>query len=155
MKRALAIILCLLLTTACFSAGAYDASPDYESQSTYTTTTTETETNDGVIIIDELTVESNTRSSSKRGTLTRTFVKNNNTIAVITLTATFSYNGSTVSVVSKSVTQSDTYNGWSFKQDSLASSGGTVTLTGRLTKILTSPVIVNMSITCDKNGNIT
>lgn len=153
MKRAMTIILCFLMTTACFSAGAYDASPAHESVSTYTIT--ETETNDGITIIDELTVDSNARSSSKKGTLTRTFKKNNNTIAVITLTATFSYNGSTVSVVSKSISQCDTYNGWSFTQNSLSSSGGTATLTGRLTKFLSSPVNVNMSITCDKNGNIT
>ena len=75
-------------------------------------------------------------------------------IAEIWIDATFRYDGNTVSVVSKSISKCETYDGWSFKQSSFTSSGGTVTLTGKLTKLLVLNANVNISLTCDKNGNI-
>lgn len=151
MKRAMTIILCLLLTAAsCFGASAYDASPTSETQITQTVT----ETDSNITIIEELIVQENARSSTRSATRRQTFMKGDDTIAVIALSATFSYDGSSVSVVSKSVSQCDTYNGWSFSRNSLTSVGGTATLTGQLTKLLNRPVNVNISITCDKNGNV-
>lgn len=93
------------------------------------------------------------RMAERTGTKTRTFTYNGETIAEISLMATFRYNGSTVSVVSKSVSNYTTYDGWSYQQNSLTSSGGTATLIGKLKKgpLSTS---VNFSITCDASGNI-
>ena len=93
------------------------------------------------------------RASERSGTKTRTFTYKGDTIAEISLTATFRYNGSSVSVVSKSVSDYTTYDGWSYQQSSLSSSGGTATVTGKLKKGLLS-VNVNFSITCDASGNI-
>lgn len=75
-------------------------------------------------------------------------------VAEIALTATFRYDGNTVSVVSKSISKCETYDGWSFKQSSFTSSGGTVTLTGKLSKLLVLNASVKISFTCDENGNI-
>lgn len=93
------------------------------------------------------------RTSERTGTKTRTFTYKGDTIAEISLTATFRYNGSSVSVVSKSVSDYTTYNGWSYQQSSLTSSGGTATLTGKLKKGLLN-ANVNFSISCDASGNI-
>lgn len=108
----------------------------------------------GIICIEEITVCSNARASQKQAVKNSTFKRDGTTIAVIAYEAVFQYDGSTVSVVSKSITQVDTYDGWSFKQNSFTSSGGTVTLTGKLSKLLILNTSVNLTLTCDKNGNI-
>lgn len=76
-------------------------------------------------------------------------------IAVIAFTATYRFDGTSVSVVEKTVTQTDTYGGWGYKQTLFSSSGGTVTLEGKLSKWLVFNNSISMSMTCDKNGNIT
>ena len=53
------------------------------------------------------------------------------------------------------MTQTTTYNGWNYQQNSFTSSGGTVTLDAKLTKLLFWNIEVDMSMTCDVNGNIT
>ena len=75
-------------------------------------------------------------------------------IGVIAMKGTFRYDGSTVSVASKSVTQTDTYEGWSYKQNSFTSSGGTVTLDAKLTKLIFLNIPFTMMLSCDKDGNI-
>ena len=75
-------------------------------------------------------------------------------MAIIAFSATYRYDGSSVSVISKTVIQTDVYNGWTFTQKSFTSSGGTVTLTGKLSKWLIFNNSISMSMTCDKNGNI-
>jgi hypothetical protein len=84
----------------------------------------------------------------------QTYHKNGVVIAQIAVTASFQYDGKTVSVLSKKVYQKDTYQGWSFTQTSFTSSGGTVRLKGTLKKSGNSSVSVDLSMTCDKNGNI-
>ena len=110
----------------------------------------------GLTYIDKITVEpSATRSSPSTHTLTRSFYDGETLIATIAFTATFQYDGSSVSVISKSVTQTDTYRGWSYKQESFTSSGGTVTLSGKLNYLLLfNSTSFTMSMTCDANGNI-
>ncbi len=151
MKTISTIFLCfVILFTSCFGANAYDGSSSTSSQVTQITTNNDS----GITIIDELVVQDFARSSTRTATRTKTYLDGDTTIAVIALTATFSYSGSSVSVLSKEISRCDTYKGWSFAQNSLSSSGGTATLTGRLTRILSRQVSVNISITCDKNGNI-
>jgi hypothetical protein len=104
---------------------------------------------------DELIICNKARSSTVTVVKTRTYKKSDTTIAVITVSATFSYTGSSVSVSKKQVTQSDTYEGWKYSQTSFTSSGGTVTLSGKLTRLLNSTVPVSVTITCDANGKIT
>ena len=156
-KSFVTIATCLILVIAsCFSVGAYDTYDTASFNQPDVITQVIEDPESGITIVDELIIQDTlTRSSSRTVTLKQTYTKNGNTIAVIAVTATFSYNGSTVSVTSKSVSQSTTYNGWKFTQNSLTSSGGTVSLSGKLTKLLNPTVPVNLSFTCDKNGNIT
>lgn len=152
MKRFLALFLSSVLLLSSLSLASAAPLPE---ESVSVEHYEEVYEEDGVTVTEELTVYSNARSNQKTAYKTGTYEKSGTTIAEITLKAVFSYNGSSVSVLSKSVSQCNTYNGWSFSQTSLTSSGGTVTLTGKLTKLLNSSVSVNLTLSCDKDGNIT
>ena len=109
----------------------------------------------GITIITTVTVPAiQARASTKTATARQEYTRSGATIAVIAVTGTFRYDGTTVSVVSKTVSQTDTYDGWSYSQSSFTSSGGTITLTGKLTKFLSWSVPVEITLSCDKNGNI-
>lgn len=114
----------------------------------------ETVLEDGTVVVTEVFDLSSTRSTDKTYANTKKIVRDGTTIGIIAITATFRYDGSTVSVVSKSVSQTDTYDGWSYKQNSFTSSGGTVTLDAKLTKLLILNVPFTMTLSCDKDGNI-
>lgn len=147
MKKLLSLIICLVFIFALtMPINATISSPAISSEQILL--------DNGIVVLTELFEISSLRSTSKSYTLRRTFTRNDETIAIIAITANFSYDGSTVSVISKSVSQSDTYNGWSFKQNSFTSSAGTVTLEGKLTKLLILNSSFTMTLTCDKNGNI-
>lgn len=108
---------------------------------------------DGTTITDELFEISVARTSTREYTRKKTITKDGATIGIIAIKGKFSYDGSKVSVVSKSVTQTDTYDGWKYKQNSFTSSGGTITLDAKLTKLLRN-IPFTISMTCDKNGNV-
>lgn len=151
MKKFLSLILCLAtlfsLTIPCFALETTTEPQVFLSE--------ETTTEDGITITDTLTVyDQAARSSTRKATRERTITKSGTTIAIIAITATFRFDGSTVSVVSKSVSKKETYDGWTFTQTSFTSSGGTVTLKGTLTKLLCPRYAVNMTLSCDKDGNI-
>lgn len=114
----------------------------------------ETPLGNGLIMIDEVSVQSQTRSTNKDYTRTKVISDGNKTLAIICLYGVFRYDGKTVSVVAKSVTQADTYEGWSYKQNSLTSSGGTIALDAKLTKLFVASIPVDMTLSCDKDGNI-
>ena len=109
----------------------------------------------GIVVVDTIT-ENNpiSRSMSRSVTREKIYYFNDEVIAEIAITATFRYDTQSVSVVSKSISKCETYDGWSFKQTSFTSSGGTVSLTGKLTKLLVLNANVSISLTCDENGNI-
>lgn len=109
---------------------------------------------DGIVIIDELYEVAISRTSTKEYTRKKTIMSGGTTIGIVAIKGKFSYDGSKVSVVSKSVTQTDTYNGWNYKQNSFTSSGGTITLDAKLTKLVVANVPFTISLTCDKNGNV-
>lgn len=148
MKRLCILVLCCTLLVSAMPVYASELSPATES--------TNTVLNNRITVVNELIVEpTQARSTDKSATLRQTFYDGDTVIAIIAFQATFRYDGSSVSVVSKSVTQTDTYSGWSYTQDSFTSSGGTVTLSGKLKYLLlfnSSPF--TMSMTCDANGNI-
>lgn len=146
MRRLAAICLCLVFLLALsIPVAANEITPVYSSVESL---------EDGIVVIDEVFEASNTRSTDKTYTRRRTFTREGTTIAVIAITATFRYDGTTVSVVSKSVSQADTYDGWSYQQNSFTSSGGTVTLSGKLAKLLILNSSFTMDLSCDKDGNI-
>lgn len=112
------------------------------------------ELENGITVYIEIIEESLARSSIKGYTNKKTITKGDVTVAVISIHGEFKYDGATVSVVSKSVTQTDTYEGWSYKQNAFTSSGGTITLDAKLTKLLVLSIPFTMTLSCDKNGNL-
>lgn len=85
---------------------------------------------------------------------TKVYTHDGVVIARIAITGSFTYNGSYAVVNSKSISKCETYNGWSFQQTSFTVSGGTITLTGKLTKLFHETKTVSISLTCDAYGNI-
>lgn len=147
MKRLLTICICaILLVSMVFSAYAAEQPQEEYGE--------ERVLGNGLTVIDEITVYPQSRSTDKQAERKRTLKDGDTVIAVIAFEAVFRYDGSTVSVVSKTVTQTDTYSGWSYKQNSFTSSGGTVTLDAKLTKLLIFNNSFTMTLSCDKNGNI-
>lgn len=108
----------------------------------------------GMSLTEEIIDVSSARSTDKAYICRSTYAQDGETMAIIAFSATYRYDGSSVSVISKTVIQTDVYNGWTFTQKSFTSSGGTVTLTGKLSKWLIFNNSISMSMTCDKNGNI-
>ena len=143
----LAIILLLNLNLGAFAASDEAGTVIYFQ---------ETNTEDGIVIIDKILLSPQfARSNTETATRTKSFYREGALIAEIKFAATFRYDGSSVSVISKAVTQTDTYSGWNYIQQSFTSSGGTVTLEGKLRKLLVLNVPFTMGLTCDVNGNIT
>lgn len=147
MRKIIAILICTTLIATL-------ATPAFAANSPQVISSERIELDNGITVIDEVIKESSSRATDATYTRRRTFDDDGTVIAVIAFRATFRYDGSTVSVVSKSVTQTDTYEGWSYTQNSFTSSGGTVTLSGKLSKLLIINSSFTMSMTCDKNGNI-
>lgn len=142
-------MLCILLICSLLVPAAAQDTVSAQTVSTQTI-----DLGDGWTVTEELIINDQARTASRAATKKQSFSKNGEAIADIAITGVFRYDGSTVSVSSKVVSQKDTYNGWSFTQNSFTSSGGTITLTGKLTKPLRVPGSVNIKLTCDKNGNI-
>lgn len=145
------VCACALIFSLAIPVFAVDASDNQTVLSTQ-----QFVTDDGITITQELIIQPQTRATySTTASLKSTFTRSGATIAIIAITGTFKYTGTSVSVTSKSVSQKDTYNGWSFNQSSFTSSGGTIKLTGKLTKLLLSSTSFTMTLSCDKNGNLT
>ena len=149
MKKMFALFLCISLICAL-------AVPANATEEPIVICSELTVLDNGMIVLCEiLEYAGNNRSSDIVRTKRSTFYDDSTIIAVIAITATFRYDGNTVSVISKSVSQCDTYEGWSYKQTSFTSSGGTVTLNAKLTKLLIFNEPIQLALSCDKNGNIT
>lgn len=116
---------------------------------------TETNLENGLTVIDKVIAYPQLRSDVRTYEYTQEITKSGTTIGVISIKGSFRYDGSTVSVVSKEVTQTDTYDGWNYFQGSFTSSGGTIILSATLTKLLNSSIPFTMTLSCDKDGNIT
>lgn len=147
MKRVISFILSITLFASM-------SLPTYATEQAEVIYSEEIILEDGITIKDEIIVYSQARSSNITATRQKTLTRDDTVIGIIAFKATFRYDGNTVSVVSKSVTQTDTYDGWSYTQNSFTSSGGTVTLEGKLTKWLILNTSFTMSLTCDKNGTL-
>lgn len=147
MKRILPLSICILLlvSTIPYTHAAEQADVIFSNEYT---------SENGLVVIDTVTVFSQSRTNGKTAYSEKSIYDGQTLVAYIRLAATFHYDGSSVSVVSKSVTQSDTYDGWSYVQNSLTSSGGTVTLNAKLTKWIILNTSFTMTLSCDKDGNI-
>lgn len=150
MKKTIALFLCVvLLIAASTPVSAAECNSITELNESYTIVL-----DDGTVITNEVIISSQSRSSTKTATRRATVTRDDVLVAVIAFQATFRYDGTTVSVVSKSVTQTDTYDGWEYVQNSFTSSGGTVTLNAKLTKWFIFNTPFSMTLSCDKDGNI-
>ena len=147
MKKIVSIILCL-------AALAGMLIPTYADTQKQVLSSTKTVLEDGTVVTDEIILYPETRAN-KTAERKKTFTRNDVVIAIVSFKATYSYSSSIVYVVSKSVTRSDTYDGWNYTQQSFTASGGTVTLSGKLNKLLVLNTSFTMTMTCDKSGNIT
>ena len=150
--RRLIAFLCSLLLIVTISPTTLAAS--YSSSDEHVIYYSQTDLGDGLVIIDEVIEYTNARSANKTYERKKILTYDGTVVGIIAICGTFSYNGSTVSVVSKSVTQTSTYEGWSYKQNSFTSSGGTITLNAKLTKLLVMNIPFTMTLSCDKNGDI-
>ena len=148
MKKIISVCICIILLFGVNPISVHA----YEQEQLLSHEITKLE--NGITIIDEVFQVSTIRSTTKTYTWRKTVKDDGTTIAVIAITGVFDYTGTTVSVVSKSVTQTNTYEGWNYKQNSFTSSGGTITLNAKLTKLLVMNIPFTMTLSCDKNGNI-
>lgn len=152
MKKTCIAILCFALLLFCVSP-AQAAEPFAENQTVYQT---ERILDNGIRVVSIIIFpNAQTWSSTQTAARQEKYYDGDTLIADIVITGTFRYTGTSVSVVSKELTKAATYDGWSFNQSSFTSSNGTITLTGKLTKLLILNANVNLSLACDKNGNIT
>lgn len=147
MRKLISLLTCILLITSTIV-------PVSALEPTSIVYSTNSTLENGLVVTHEIVDISATRSTDKTYQCKSTYSDDGTVIAVIAFITTYRYDGSTVSVISKTVTQTDTYEGWSFTQKSFTSSNGTVTLTGTLSKWLIFNNNIAMSMTCDKNGNI-
>lgn len=148
MKKIIALLTCLVVITGCIfpCSAAENSEVIYYAEETL---------DNGITVVDVITVSQiSARAMLRDADRSKTYRDGDTVIAEIAVTGTFRYDGTTVSVVSKSISKCETYDGWSFKQSSFTSSGGTITLTGTLNKLIFLNADVNISLTCDKNGNI-
>lgn len=149
MKKITTLFICVaLLLSVCnpvFAAAHGHQYDVYRSVRTVNGLTIETEV---------VNISQNRATDVQTYQYTNTLKEDGTVIAVIVFTATFVFNGVTVGIMSKSVTRTDTYDGWTYDQISFTGANGTVTLTARLVKGLIRTDDFSMSIICDKDGNV-
>lgn len=109
----------------------------------------------GDIEIETVTVIHNltSRSGSKSVDKTQTIKSSGKIIAEVTLSATFGYDGK-IAWVSSASSSHTTYDGWSYGSEKITKSGGTVSLTAKLSHLQYRDLSVNISITCSPTGQI-
>jgi len=114
----------------------------------------ETDLGNGITAVDEVLAHQKSCSRIGEYTLRRTFTRGGAEIAKIAVRGVFRYDGDSVSVVSTEALQADAYDGWRYSQDVHASSGGTIVLGGKLDKPLVGSIPFTMTLSCDKDGNV-
>ena len=147
MKKLFVSFICIAMLIAAVT-------PAYATSQENVITISETTLDNGLTVIDQVVISSSARTTDTTATRTKTIKDGDTVIAVIAFQATFRHDGATVSVVSKSVTQTDTYDGWEYVQNSFTSSGSTVSLSAKLTKWIILNTSFTMTLSCDKDGNI-
>ncbi len=149
MKRFISVCLCLAL----FFVLLLPVQAAEESRSTVISQK-EYILDNGLTVIEEITERTYARSSTKYGEK-RTVIKDGDaTIAIVIISGQFGYDKTSAWVISKNQVQVDTNDGWSYQQQSYTSSGATITLTFKLIKLLIANGPYSLSLTCDKDGNL-
>lgn len=147
MKKMMSVFVCCVMMLS-FSTPCYAASD------IHVLSISNEQLENGVTVTTTVFEDSLVRNSTKTVTNQKEYKSGGTTIAIIAIKGTFSYNGSTSNVTSKSVSRKDTYGGWIFQQDSFTSGASSILLEGKLKKTLHASVGVDLTLACDKNGNI-
>jgi len=147
MKKYISLFLALLIFVMAVPVGAAKSEVSRETEIIHT--------DSGDIEIETvLTIHNSLFSSgSKTVTKDRSYKYDGTVIAEVSLTATFRYTGTSASVTSSDSSYT-TYNGWSYKNESISTSGGTASLSAKLSKLLVGTVPVSISIKCSADGTI-
>ncbi len=148
MKRVLSAFLLVVLLATMFT-------PVFATQQSRVMDCREITLENGLRVVDELIEESSGRSTDRAYTRRRSIYEEDTLIAIVAFYVLFRYDGTTASVAYKSVTQTDTYDGWSYTQTSFTSSGGTVMLEWKLSKLLIFNGSFSMGVTCAPDGSLT
>lgn len=145
-------ISCFLafIVVACVMAPSVQAASDVY----HTTETIYTEFGEFEIETTTIIHDSMARSSSKSASKVQSVKQGGKEVAEITLFATFGYDGTTAWVVSANGSHT-TYDGWSYSNEKITTSGGTATLTATVSKLTGGRVPISISITCSPTGAIT
>ena len=93
------------------------------------------------------------RSNTKTADKSQTVKQSGTVVAEVTLSATFGYDGKSA-WVEEATGSHTTYEGWSYKSESITTSGNTANLTAKLTKLLNSNLPISISIKCTADGVI-
>ena len=93
------------------------------------------------------------RSSTKSASKTQSLKYGGVEIGKVTLSATFGYDGKTAWVEDMDSSHS-TSGSWSYGSEKISTSGGTATLTAKLTNLFDGTIPVNISMTCTPSGSI-
>ena len=93
------------------------------------------------------------RAQTARADKVQTVKYGGEVIAEVTLSATFGYDGDEAWVV-EAEGDSVTYDGWRYGSEEIEDSGGTVTLSAKLTKFAEITRNVDISMTCSPSGTI-
>ena len=148
MKRFISVCICLAL----FFVLLLPVQAAEESRSTVISQK-EYILDNGLTVIEEITETTYARSSTKYGEKRAEVKYGDTTIAIVIISGQFGYDKTKAWVISKNQVQVDTNDGWSYQELSYTSSGATISLTYKLTKLLVVNNTYSMSLTCDKDGN--
>lgn len=149
MKRTATFVLIIVCIISMFPAVAYADNPE---------TVIMLENGDYITVTKQ---ESPARASgTKTGSRTQTYVTSDGTTAwQAVLTATFSYNGATSSCTSSNCSVNVYSSSWYLVSKSATKSGNTATATFtmgyRVLGVTASKPTYQLSLSCDKNGNLT
>lgn len=149
MKRVLSIALAILLMMTAFPIGASAVCEDRII----------TYYDDGSYMVEEIWISSIRASGTVSGNKATTYYDNNNTaLWKATLSGTFTYNGSSATCTVSSCTVSIYNSAWYTISKSASKSGnaayGTGTVGEKLLGVTVQRVPFSLTLSCDKNGNL-
>ncbi|WP_251318353.1 hypothetical protein [Flintibacter muris] len=147
MKK-LSFLLALALMAGLMIPAVHATPNDYQS-----TEVTYSKFGDFEIVTTTILYDLPTRSNARAADKTLSVKYSGNVIADVTLSATFGYDGETA-WVSKTSSSHTTYSGWSYGSEKISQSGGTASLSGKLSHLLHGSHSVNISLTCSPTGQI-
>lgn len=157
MKRIISFILVVVLLSFCFSVSTFakdvQESITYYTDGSYTVITTQDADSAFAKVLQAL------RSVKTKTITAKHYDSSDNLEWTASLTGTFSYNGTTASCTNVSESKTIYDSSWRCTSSSCSKSGATATGNFTFKKytlgIPTQTINETISMTCDKNGNIT